>query len=249
MFQLLSRPASDTSPFAIPAQCDNGREYQCSNQRCIASYLACDHHNNCGDHSDEDTNCLAKVPTAGPLPPPEPPLPPPTDPYDNRPPYSPYPPPDSYDPSIPTFDIDDNRVDQRPKGDGGESGSGIPEYFDVPLPTQRPLPTYPRVTSPTGGPYYYDTMNGHGAKRGGFLEDLFAFNAKTSNTVHIVRYLLGILVIIIVVTLINFIIWCMVTKRDVSFMAPSSVSPPPPYSLPPPSPSPTPMGDISVITV
>ena len=207
------------------SSCDHDREYRCRNERCIAIYLTCDHHNNCGDHSDEATNCLSKVPTTSstlPSPPASSPHPLPT----------PYPPPSPTDfdypigrPEVPTFDIDGNRIEPPPRG-GVIPDSGIPEYVDVPFPTDYP-PYYPQTT--TRRNFYFDTMNGVGGTAtssagGGFLEDLFTFssNGKVSNVVYVVRYLLAVLVIIVLVTLVNFLIWCLITKRDQSFMAPAA---------------------------
>jgi len=38
-------------------------EFECSNRKCIASSLVCDHHNNCGDLSDEEDCYLRKEPS------------------------------------------------------------------------------------------------------------------------------------------------------------------------------------------
>lgn len=199
--------------------CDVTREYHCNNGRCIANYLTCDHHNNCGDHSDEALNCLSNVPSTT------------TTTTTIEPPwYAPAPSRPS-EPSIPTFDISNGHGKYYPD----DPGSSIPEYVDVPLPPNGSIPG-------EGLPPYYYPVNGHGeggrvrgADDSTFLRDLFAFEAKTSSVVHIVRYLLGVLVIIVLVTVINLFIWCVITKRDSSFMAPA----PQPATPPPPLPAPT----------
>lgn len=224
MFHLANRSILSGQPSTYSYEaCDVTREYHCNNGRCIAHYLTCDHHNNCGDHSDEALNCLSNVPSTTST----------TTTTTELPWYMPAGRPS--EPSIPTFDITNGHGKQYPD----EPSSSIPEYVDVPLP--------PNGSGGGAGahhpPYYYP-VNGHGeggrVRVGGvddstFLRDLFAFEAKTSSAVHIVRYLLGVLVIIVLVTLINLFIWCVITKRDSSFMAPA----PQPATPPPPLPAPT----------
>ncbi|KAJ6218743.1 hypothetical protein RDWZM_004555 [Blomia tropicalis] len=211
-FHLVITPFRDSMTDHITFDhCDSSREYKCRNERCIAKYLTCDHHNNCGDYSDEGDHCLSKVPKE-PFPTQ---LPPPQEPYD----FDGQP-----SPEVPTFDINGNRIDfpihHRPPD------SDIPEYVDVPLPTDHPF--YVRHNVSTKRPFQYDTMNGIDETgtigAGGFLEDLFTFSSssKVSSVVYVVRYLLVVLVIIILVTLVNFLIWCLITKRDQSFMAPAA---------------------------
>lgn len=121
---------------------------------------------------------------------------------------------------VPTFPIPDpNGYDpNRPKGYDDDDSNTIPEYYDVPFPTDRKIKTGKGHTYTKPKP-----INGfHSATGGGFLGDLFRFNSETSNVVKVVRYLLALLVIIILVTVINFIIWCLITKRDQWFMATTS---------------------------
>ena len=192
------------------SSCDVHREYRCSNHRCIARYLTCDHHNNCGDHSDEAINCLSKVPKNSPN-------------GNGIPPYQ------TDENGRPIFSIDNPFDSHQPDTVGSITDSEIPEYFDVPLPTDYPPRTPVTIkgdSQPNGG------FRGAGTgTNGGFLKDLFNFDRETSNVVKVVRYLLAILFIIILVTLINFLIWCLITKSDHSFMAPQQVAPTPTVSV------------------
>ena len=130
---------------------------------------------------------------------------------------------------VPTFDVNGNRIDQngqhfpsRPK-----DGSDVPEYVDVPLPTDYPPPPYYGFT--TRRPGYYDTMNGFGGhatsnvSSGGFLEDLFTFSSEKEVTkvVYLVRYLVAVVLIMILIMLVNLSLWCAATKNDETMMAPS----------------------------
>lgn len=200
--------------------CDPVREYKCRNDRCIANYLTCDHQNNCQDYSDEDTNCLAKVPT------PDPNAPPPSPPSSQPPPYPPVP---DYEPSqptqprVPTFDVNGNRIEPIFTRPVDASEPEVPEYVDVPLPTDYP-PYHPLTTRRPN----YDTINGYGVHTtggsGGFLEDLFTFSTdrEVSNVVYAIRYLAGVITIIAMITIVNLCLWCFATKNDGSMMAPAS---------------------------
>lgn len=215
--------------------CENEHEYKCTNERCIAKYLACDHHNNCGDYSDEHVGCMSRVPsTIRPL----------LSPSSRQPEFIP---PDGRDNSgqiidnlpdrqpptskLPTFPIDIDHTSY--DGGGGSFDSDtIPEYFDIPFPGRDKTTNGPGTTTifhkpkPMNGFHGTDVHTGGG---GGFLGDLFRFDSEhTSNVVKVVRYLLALLLIIILVTLINFLIWCLITKRDQSFIAASPPPPPPP---------------------
>ncbi|OTF74897.1 low-density lipoprotein receptor-related protein 2-like protein, partial [Euroglyphus maynei] len=115
-------------------RCESEHEYQCTNERCIAKYLACDHHNNCGDYSDEHVNCMSRIPTG----PSQPDLIP-TDGRDSgqidywppspSKPYQPQQP--SSTSQLPTFPIDTDRTHD---GGGSFDSDSIPEYFDIPFP-------------------------------------------------------------------------------------------------------------------
>ncbi|XP_027196431.2 uncharacterized protein LOC113790926 isoform X1 [Dermatophagoides pteronyssinus] len=231
-FHLILTPFRDAKPEFIFG-CENEHEYKCTNERCIAKYLACDHHNNCGDYSDEHVGCMSRVPsTIRPLLSPssrQPEFIPPdgrdnsgqiTDNLPDRPPTS----------KLPTFPIDIDHTSY--DGGGGSFDSDtIPEYFDIPFPGRDKTTNGPGTTTIFHKP---KPMNGfHGTDvhtgGGGFLGDLFRFDSEhTSNVVKVVRYLLALLLIIILVTLINFLIWCLITKRDQSFIAASPPPPPPP---------------------
>nr|XP_046915581.1 uncharacterized protein LOC124496148 isoform X1 [Dermatophagoides farinae] len=259
-FHLILTPFRDAKP-EFMFRCESEHEYQCTNERCIAKYLACDHHNNCGDYSDEHMNCMSRIPTSS--------LPPGFIPPDGRdsggreedywPPTSPSQPQQPTSPQLPTFPIDSDFDTDRTHEIGGsfDDGDTIPEYIDVPFPGNGDR----HKTTHVGGPTKPKPMNGfHGVEvhtGGGFLGDLFRFDSeRTSNVVKVVRYLLALLIIIILVTLINFLIWCLITKRDQSFMATAS-SPAPVEgsttgggSSPPPSSSQQPqLPPISVISV
>lgn len=172
------------------------------------------------------------------------PTPDPNAPSPSPPPQFPpqYPsPPDYYPPEfkppveVPTFDVNGNRIDQTgvPARPPPDSGSEIPEYVDVPLPTdyppQPPYYGYPPGYYTTRRPGYYDTMNGFGGHAtnvsggGGFLEDLFTFSSEKEVTkvVYLVRYLVAVVVIMVLIMLVNLSLWCAATKDDETMMAPS----------------------------
>ncbi|KPM06092.1 low-density lipoprotein receptor-related protein 2-like protein 3 [Sarcoptes scabiei] len=197
-FHLILTPFKDE--YAPQGQgCDPDSEYQCSNKRCIANYLECDHHNNCGDHSDEALNCMSRVGT-------------PEDPHIAPKPIN----TDNvvvWPDKVPTFPIPTENSDGENRNKFVTEDS--PEYVDVPIPIDHTKPIDPNMSQPDSNQFYVAS--------GGFLEDLFRFNSKASNVVKVVRYLLGLLLIIVLVTLINFLIWCLITKRDQSFISSSNI--------------------------